>query len=202
MFPTINAPIAALAPFNLLSHPAGNAAKLLRYQSSFLRLCAAGAPKPWFQFQSSFLRLWAESCEMAARNLENFAPRTGKQQQPKTPIQNTRLPEAWAQAEQRADDGAKQDNNIIDQLNVAAAEAAGKWAATSAAVTADELRTAEMNRKPANIVRRASTARKKAAKKTSKPRRAKTARPAKSAAASSKTARKTWKFSKGSRGRK
>ncbi len=142
---TVNAPIAAFAPTNLLSHPAGSAAKLLRYQSSFLRLCAAGAPKPWFQFQSSFLRLWAESCEIAARNLENgFAPRTGIEQQQR----DTKFPEACAQAEQRADNGAKQDNNIIDQLNFAATEAAGKWAAaTSAAATADKPRTTEMNRK-------------------------------------------------------
>src|SRR5437588_9502216 len=110
MVPTVSAPIAALVPFNLLGHPAGNAAKLLRYQSSFLRLCAAGAPKPWFQLQSSILRLWAESCEIAARNWENgFAPRTGIEQQQR----DTKFPEAWAQAEQRADAGAKQDNNII-----------------------------------------------------------------------------------------
>src|SRR3954447_7187740 len=95
---------------------------------------------------------------------------------------------------------SKQDNNI-DQLNAAAAEAAGKWAATSAAVTADEPRRAELNRKPANIVRRAATARKKVAKKTSKP-AAKTARRAKNAAASSKASKKTRKFLKGSRGRK
>jgi len=127
MVPTVSAPIAALAPFDLLSHPAGNAAKLLRYQSSFLRLCAAGAPKPWFQFQSSFLRLWAESCEITARNLEKgFAPPVSERQQLETPVQNARLPEARAEAEQRANDGPSLS---MDQLKIAVAEAAEKWAA-------------------------------------------------------------------------
>jgi hypothetical protein len=193
MVPTVS-PIAVLAPFNHLSHPAGNAAKLLRYQSSFLRLCAAGTPKPWFQFQSSFFRLWAASCETAARNLEKgFAPAVSEQLEPETPVQNARLPEALVEVEQLAND---EPSLSIDQLNIAAAEAVGKWAATSAAVTTDEPRTAEMNGKPANIARRAASARKKTAKKTSKLRRAKTARRAKNAAASSQAS------SKGSRRRK
>lgn len=217
---TADTSTAAIAPFNfaqalfrydgtLLTLPARHAANLLWYQSSFLRLCAAAAPKPWFQYQSSFLRLWAESCELAARSLENgFAsPSTGTEQQESgTAIQNTKFFEARAQSplEQRADGGAslssKQvDQSIIDLLNDASAEAAGKGAARSTAAAADEPRATETNRQPANVARRSASAR--ATKKTSKA-PAKTVRRAKNKAAKSKVSRKTLKPSNRSRRRK
>jgi hypothetical protein len=186
-------PIAALAPYNL---PAQYAANLLQYQTSFLRLCAAAAPKPWFQYQSSVLRIWAEYCQITARNLENgFA----------SPSLGIEL--AQATSEQRSDDegslSSKQDNDpIIDRPNDAAAEAAArKWAPKKTAVAADVSKAAAPNRKPANTARRAATAGKRTAKKIAKA-PAKTASRVRNAAARTKVSRKTLKFSKASRRRK
>jgi hypothetical protein len=217
----VDAPTTAPAPFNfakplfqyersLLRRSAGNAAKLLRYQSALLRLWAAAAPRPWFQYQSSLVGLWADGCQLAARNLESVfaSPSTGIQQQELgTPL--PRFGEAQAQAHSERRGGQQgsltleQDNKpITDQPNDVAAEVAVKKSgATPTAVEADEPQTAATNQKPVKIVSKAATARKKTARKTLKA-PAKRARRAKNAAASTKVSKKTLTFSNRSRRRK
>jgi hypothetical protein len=51
---------------------AGNAAKLLGYQSSVLRLWAEAAPGPWFQYQRSLLLFWARRLRASRAELRKW----------------------------------------------------------------------------------------------------------------------------------